>query len=164
MNGETGRQIAAAALVAAVLAAAPAQAVASQPAAAGGAYATGVKQAGGQISASLQDIVKALGISLHYPTAPTAGRQCAAVLASAETRLADAQRRLAALTPPGVARAGNGQLLAGTVALERQLRPLVSQLRNGYLVVAQKLLRLPAVRTIETAAKRLKAAGFATGI
>jgi hypothetical protein len=147
-----------------VLAALPAPALAGRTTIAGGGYATGVKQAGGQISSSLQALVKALGISLHYPVSPTAGRQCAAVLTSAEGRLAAAQMQLSALQPPASAKAANAQLLAGTVALERQLRPLIAQLGNGYLVAAAKLLRLPSVRTIQTAAKRLRAAGYPTGI
>jgi hypothetical protein len=130
----------------------------------GAGYADGVKVAGKQVSDSLQSLVTAVGISLRFPVVPTAGRQCAAILTKTEGRLASAQRKLASLKPPASARQANAQLLAGTIALERQLRPLIVRLRNGYLVDAAKLLKLPAVRTIERASARLKSAGYPTGI
>jgi hypothetical protein len=139
-------------------------AVAAPRAKAPNAYASGVRVAGKQVSASLQGLVTTLGISLQFPVAPTAGKQCGAILTKAESRLATAQKELAALKPPAAAKAANKQLLAGTIALQVQLRPLIVRLENGYLVDAAKLLKLPAIKTIESASASLRAAGYPTGI
>jgi hypothetical protein len=127
-------------------------------------YPAGVHAAGARISTSLQSLVQVVGISLRFPVAPTAGRQSAAILTKTEARLAAAQKQLAALHPPAKAKAGQAQLVVGTVALQKELRPLIVKLAGGYLVTAQKLLSLPSVATIQAAAAKLKAAGYPTGI
>src|SRR5579862_9207885 len=126
------------------LAAVAGTSIAARSTAAPGTYAGGVRVAGNQVSASLRALVTTLGISLKFPVSPTAGRQCGAILTKAESRLAMAQKELAALKPPVKARAANRQLLSGTIALQVQLRPLIVRLENGYLVDAAKLLKLPA--------------------
>jgi hypothetical protein len=127
-------------------------------------YAAGVHRAGGQISTSLGSLVRVVRISLHYPTAPGEALQCASILNRTVARLEAAQTELRSLHPPRAARPGHARLVAGTAALARELRPLIAKLRNGYLVATAKVLSLPAVATIESAAKKLKAAGYPTGI
>ena len=127
-------------------------------------YGSGVHTAGTQVSAALQSLVQVVGISLRFPVAPTAGKQSAAILTRTEARLAAAQKALTALHPPAKAKAGQAQLIAGTAALQHELRPLIGKLAAGYLVTAQKLLSLPSVATIQAAAAKLKAAGYPTGI
>jgi hypothetical protein len=126
-------------------------------------YEKQMKIAGQELSASLLTIPAAAGIAFRYPVKPTAARDAAAVLTKGEVKLRDVTSRLKTIKPPAAVATDHVKLVKATVELASELKPVISKLQQGYLVAADKLLSLPAVKKINDALAALKKRGYRIG-